>query len=297
MVHTRCRFSTETPPRMSRPQPPRSQYAQVGAHIVTASHVLIALWDGAASESTGGTAQIVRFRAFGVPREYLSEYSQLDAPDTGIVYHVYAPRRGEAGARQPGDLRRLRAGIPTPEDPWPFFALDSDKPDPFDPIYQRIEAFNSDALLIHPRSAPPGRDRKRSATQELRDDAEQTANHYQILALRALKRLFLTTAAAAILLSCYSHIYRTTFVLVLPYALFVILAVFIYVNARRSKWQDKSQDYRALEIGLAVQHVWDRVGLDKSVGASYLRRQRTGIGLDPRGDTNRSRTRSWRTIQ
>ena len=65
--------------------------------------------------------------------------------------------------------------------------------------------------------------------------------------------------------------------LVLPYALFVILAVFIYMSARRSKWQDKSQDYRAFEIGLAVQHVWDRVGLNKSVGASYLRRQRTEL--------------------
>ena len=96
-------------------QPPRSAVRAAWAHIATASHVLIALWDGAASEAAGGTVQIVRFRAFGVPREYLSEYSELDAPDTGIIYHVYAPRRGEVGARQPGELQRLRAGMPTPE--------------------------------------------------------------------------------------------------------------------------------------------------------------------------------------
>ena len=258
------------------------QYASVGAHVAAVSHLFIALWDGVASEAVGGTAQIVQFRAFGAPPEYLPEYSPLDAPDTGIIYHLYAPREGGVLDREPGELQRLRAGGPDLVDPLPLVALDSDEPDPFELVYRHIEEFNCDALLVEPGSLPPSATgEKRPATQELRDHAERAANHYQRFTRRTLRRLVFSTALAALVLSFYSHIARHADWLVLPYALFVVLAIFIFMRAKRGTWQDKSQDYRALEMGLTVQRVWDQVELGKSVAASYLRQQRTELDWIP----------------
>jgi hypothetical protein len=258
------------------------QYASVGAHVAAVSHLFIALWDGVASEAVGGTAQIIQFRAFGAPPEYLSEYSPLDAPDTGIIYHLYAPREGGFLDREPGELQRLRAGAPDLVNPLPLVALKSDERDPFDLVYRHIEEFNRDAVLVEPESRPfPKTGEKRSATQELRDKAERAANHYQRFTRRALRHLLLSTAVAALALSLYSHVARHTDWLVLPYALFVVLAVTIFMRAKRGAWQDKSQDYRALEMGLTVQRAWDQVDVGKSVAASYLRQQRTELDWIP----------------
>jgi hypothetical protein len=42
-------------------------------------------------------------------------------------------------------------------------------------------------------------------------------------------------------------------------------------------WKDRSIDYRALEMALLVQHVWESIGLEKQVANYYLRIQRSEL--------------------
>jgi hypothetical protein len=250
------------------------QYALVGAHVAQASHVLIAVWNGERSTAVGGTAQIVRFRCYGIPVRYLGRASVLDAPETGAVYHVYAPRmRQSAAEAQPGFTQRLvRGGTPTAEDPYPLAALPPDAPDPYQPLYERIADFNDDCLLTGPRATGAT-----SATARLMQTAEAAATHYQTKSRTALNRLFVATGAAALLLAAYSNLVPGAHALIVPYLAALAIAVVAYRAALRGRWQDRSQDYRALEIGLRVQRVWDLVDLGLSVADYYIRRERSEL--------------------
>ena len=80
-------------------------YALVGAYIARHSQILIALWDGAESTKTGGTAEVVRFKLAGVPPPYAPPRSPLDPVESGPVYHILTPRiKNPAPAGQPFGL-------------------------------------------------------------------------------------------------------------------------------------------------------------------------------------------------
>jgi hypothetical protein len=262
------------PENVAEPDRRAHQYALVGAHIARASHVLIALWDGEQSTAVGGTAEIVRFRCYGVPGHYLHRTSVLDAPETGCVYHVYAPRFAQQDAVvPPGHTQRIvRGGLPTTDAPYALAVLEGEKSDPFEPLYRRIADFNDDCQLIDqaPTSAT-------SFTERRMRMAEAAANHYQRKSRVALDRLFLATGVAALTLAGYSHLYPRKHLLVLPYLAALVIAGLAYLAARRGRWQDRCQDYRALEMGLWVQHVWMRIGLRDSVADYYVRRQRSEL--------------------
>ncbi|MBD5635978.1 MAG: hypothetical protein IAI49_16035, partial [Candidatus Eremiobacteraeota bacterium] len=70
--------------------------------------------------------------------------------------------------------------------------------------------------------------------------------------------------------------------LVVPYLAALGFAVLVFVRARRGRWQDRAQDYRALEMGLNVQHVWDTTGVDESVADHYIGRLRTELDWIPK---------------
>ena len=54
--------------------------------------ILIAMWDGVELQMMGGTSQVVKFKLEGVPEPYAPPQSELDAPDSGPVYHIVTPR-------------------------------------------------------------------------------------------------------------------------------------------------------------------------------------------------------------
>lgn len=252
------------------------QYAKVGAYIAAASHVLIALWDGKQTDSVGGTAQIVSFRLLGSPAEYRSFFSLLDAPDSGPVYHVVAARRSNPATLWPvGELRVLLGERTIAE-----------TDDPFQPLYRRIEEFNDDCDRIKPEIKP-----NQSATSALCEITEKLANHYRDCFHRAIKVIFLATAGAAVLLSLFAHLYGRDYQIVLPYAILVLVAVTVYGWAVRRRWQDRFLEYRALEIGLTVQRIWDLAGVPCSVADFYLRRQRSEL------DWIREAIRTWHRFE
>jgi hypothetical protein len=256
-------------------------YAMVGAHIVRSSHVLIALWNGLPSHKTGGTSEVVRFRVFGVPREYLPKPSLLDEPEVGPVHHICAARLSDPRVARPVGTYALlvRDDAKTGRG---FDAIEerpADSADPFDLLYARIEAFNRDRSLI------PGDAvgiETVSATSRLSATAERLATHYQRKAKRALIQLFAATAIAGLMFALYAGPLPTLHWFVVPYLLALGFAVITFVRADRGRWQDRAQDYRALEIGLNVQHVWDAAGLGESVADYYLGRQRTELEWIPK---------------
>ena len=64
---------------IARPGPARDrQYELVGKYIAQQSQILIALWDGVASDRVGGTASVVNFQREGVPGP---EAFALEAPE------------------------------------------------------------------------------------------------------------------------------------------------------------------------------------------------------------------------
>jgi hypothetical protein len=276
-----ARGSTEESGQSEASERRAESYALVGAHIVRSSHVFIALWNGLPSEATGGTAQIVRFRVLGVPQRYLPKRSVVDEPEVGPVHHVYAARLSEPLVSRPVGTYslRIRSESKTASG---FDAIDErpgESADPFALLYARIEAFNRD------RSNVPGDSKATepmSATSRLMATAERLASYYQRKSRVALTRLFVATAIAGLMFESYAHPAPQWNLLIVPYVVALGFAVASYVRANRGRWQDRAQDYRALEIGLRVQHVWDAVGLGESVADYYIARQRTELDWIPK---------------
>jgi hypothetical protein len=259
------------------------QYAVLAAHLGRAAHVLIALWDGVPSQTVGGTAQAVRFRVLGVPSRYRQQ-SCIEAPETGPVYHVYTTRSANVTPAHPTGYRSLRVrrarggeGPRLPASLAEQFAeideLPAQTPDPFQTLYARIEAFNQDCARV-PRPDPGDGE---SAAGSLMPVAERVATYYQRKYVRALQLIFFATATAVLTFLLYADVVPRAHPIVLVYLAASGVALLTYLTARRERWQDRAQDYRALEIGLHVQQAWDAAGLGQSVADFYIRRQHSEL--------------------
>ncbi len=113
------------------------QYAQVGAYIAAHSAILIALWDGVELNLVGGTSQVVRFKLDGIPEPYAPPHSELDAPDSGPVYHIVTPRAINPHPAHAFTVHRLYpAGFRS--------HVEADKA--YDDVYSRMETFNEDSI-------------------------------------------------------------------------------------------------------------------------------------------------------
>ena len=278
-------FETNDAANVADPVRRAEQYALLAAHLARAAHVMIAFWDGVASQAVGGTAQAVRFRVLGVPKRYRSTASVIDAPETGPVHHIYTPRGGEGALCQAVGTRTLRVARETigatSRVPATFAEvvarieeLDGDVADPFATLYRRIDTFNQDCARIPmARAAKLGE----AATVSLMHAAESVASYYQKKFVVALQRLFCASALALFVFELYAHVFPGAHPLVAVYLAASLFAIWTYASARRGRWQDRAQDYRALELGLNVQHAWDAAGLGQSVADFYIRRQRTEL--------------------
>ncbi len=80
------------------------QYAQVGAYVAQHSHVLIALWDGLASDKSGGTAQVVQLKLNGTMQDLPEAYAAMNL---GAVCHVVTARKSGQALPEVGKIRVL----------------------------------------------------------------------------------------------------------------------------------------------------------------------------------------------
>jgi hypothetical protein len=257
-------------------------YAQVGAYVARSSQILIALWDGVERDLRGGTSQVVAYRLDGPPREFAPASSPLDPPLNGPVYHVLTPSHQHP--TPPGTLFATSVVFPS------GFASGLHARETFTRVLGRIELFNRDERALGDRLADA---RRRSIATLVGDDgvaagaspiarilehygvADAFAIHFQKRSLMALRITVFGVFVAVVFFEIYAHIAPDRHWLLGTY-LGILLVTWLYSLAvRRSDFQSKHLDYRALAEGLRVQYFWAAAGLRENVADYYMRKQRT----------------------
>ncbi len=271
------------------------QYAQVGAYLAAHSAILIALWDGLELNLIGGTSQVVRFKLDGIPEPYAPPHSELDAPDSGPVYHIVTPRRSDP---RPANAFSVHWLYPA------GFTSHAEADKAYADVYSRMETFNEDAIRYsgdlkeHFRASKeymfPARahaivehhHRKRTKSNELPPILKEDLDFYAIadvLSQRFQKRtkttiqLLLTFVFfAALFYELYSGLFQEPVMIGLYLSMF-FFSFIVYYWAERHGYQTRYLDYRALAEGLRVQFFWKLAGVEDSVADFYMRKQRSEL--------------------
>ncbi len=244
------------------------QYAQVGDFIALHSHLLVALWDGQASEADAGTADVVRMKLEGSHTFRDTGDGALDTQDSGPVYHIRARRDGDPAAAA-GDATWLypeEAGEET-----------------FRTVCGRIERFNSDAARPRvARAAAQVTDELLAGLNDLQPEermvaaafgeADRLAAYYQRITHRVLRSTLLLAASLTLTFEVYAEVMSIRALPILYLAIFASITL-MYLWQRRTDAQGRYLDYRAVAEGLRVQFYWRLAGLPDSASANYLRKQ------------------------
>ena len=271
----------------ARGQARNVQYAQLGMFVSSHSQVLLALWDGRASDALGGTAQVVDFHITNaMPRIGARDVAPnlLADDESDLVYHVTCSRRLAPGSDEvvaaAGAARWLTAGGGTP--------VNAGMPTDYRAVFLQMQAFNSDTrkywptiqadyprLLPDPPPAPvpPGVMR----IERLFGAADWLALHFRQRVRRKLQASHLAAGLMGLAFILYSDMdSRREFVA--AFLLLFLAGASLSWLARRRQWQRKDLDYRGLSEGLRVQLYWRLAGVpvpsDGSLGYdSFLQKQ------------------------
>jgi hypothetical protein len=284
------------------------QYLLAGLFVARQSDVLIALWDGASPRGTGGSAQIVDFRRTGrldsddwvrlvvalAPDPFRISNAPLDAPQTGLVYHIPVRRPDDAPPAAP-----VAAGwlIPARYDASPRmrerFVRSSlstlrhrDRLNREGASYRAHFAGHvatSATYLTAGESTPSARDAQApSALAGIRiafSIADSLAIRHQKSIYRTMILLFgmIAVATISLLLRNLATTEEAKRMYLAGYLLLLTVADLFYLRTRLRKSQDLFQDYRAIAEGLRVQFFWRLGGSTRAVSDYYLRKQRSEL--------------------
>lgn len=245
-------------------------YARVGAFGVRHAHVLLALWDGIETGKTGGTSEIVRFSREGVPRHHARSTRLLNPADTGVVYHIVAPRT--SAPRPPAaftgrwlaphgggevEARGLLAEIAGSTDEFNAHAL---------------EPGSADAAGRSERDLTSGRVKAGSALAPLTrlyGFADALAIRFQTNSRRAILALFVLVWLSIVAFETFTDL--DIAVAVIPFVLLFGIAYAVYLWMKSRGIDARYLDYRSLAEALRVQFYWRAAGITDSVAAHYMR--------------------------
>jgi hypothetical protein len=255
--------------RLTAHEQREKRYRAVGMFLAQQSHLLLALWDGHQTDSSAGTAAVVRMKLEGPSGMPEAGLRPLDAEDGGPVYHIHTLRAGEPAER----------ALKAPE--WRF-PQEGDE-ELFHTLCRRIERFNSEPLRRSMAAHLP------EAAQSLLPDiasrsagarslatafaaADLLARHYQRITRVVLRLTLLFAALLALIFEIYAEVLPWRALPALYLAAFASLTVILLWQGQRDV-QGRYLDYRALAEGLRVQFYWRLAGLPDSASSSYLRKQ------------------------
>ena len=259
------------------------QYEAVGKYIAQQSQILIALWDGTDKGLVGGTASIVRFKTQGMVEPQPQPHrSLLEPAECGPVYHVVTPRAsGHSPEQKPFDLNTV----------YPKAHKDRSQAERyFQKIFQNMDEFNREALNAGPglgamvvkskaHVIPP--DKESMLPLSLRSIldsyglADALAIRFQRKTVGTMKSLHVLVFFVVLCFAIFAHYHAPWFMI--PSALLVGSAFFVYRRAKARGYQDKYQDYRALAEGLRVKLFWRLAGVFDEVTDHYLGKSRTEL--------------------
>ncbi|HEY3519486.1 MAG TPA: hypothetical protein VGK80_00410 [Rhodanobacteraceae bacterium] len=243
------------------------QYAQAGAFVARHCHLLLAIWDGKASDKLGGTAQVVEYYLGGVmpgliERRHDARRYQLGGGDDRLVCHLVCSRDEADGDPQ----SPLQAGQVIWRGGGETGAPDAPMPKEFDSLFAHADDFNQDAAKYaaeigagdaeasHRDAGQP------SAIAALFRAADWLAVHFQKRVLLAMRITYTVAGLMGIAFAVYDNLSAHDYMIYVFLLLFVT-GIVISSMARSRGWHRKYLDYRALAEGLRVQGYWRRAGI------------------------------------
>jgi hypothetical protein len=259
------------------------QYQRAGVLVARYSTLLIAIWDGKATDHKAGTARVVEYRRGGIAptadEEPLSSNALLAAHDNDLLFDIRCSR-SQNGAR-PGVtvIGFVGSGASGGEEIPPSLAT----------TLERIAAFNRDVdrfqgeiaqhrrLSLPTPYSPPER---LSYLDNLFRSADWLGTYYRRSFTTALRaRYALWTMMAFLLLSFKKESFGLVGLITIGGVLIVFtLGLGLALWAHKRNWHRKYLDYRALAEGLRVEFYWEIAGVrgrfdGEFAHESFLQRQ------------------------
>ena len=256
------------------------QYAQLGMFVSLHCQILLALWDGKASEATGGTAQVVDYHLRNAMPGFSAEDvapNLLADDESDLVYHLHCPRRlphPDDGPVAPADSvrephwRTVEGSLPG----------SSPMPAQYSHVFAQMQTFNRDAqrhaLAIArdarslldadmPTPAPP-------AVREvdaLFGAADWLAVHFRRRVRRGMLLTHALAGAMGLAFILYSDVDSDRRYVAAFLTLFALGLLVKWIGDRRD-WHRKYLDYRGLAEGLRVQIYWRLAGVETPPNSS-----------------------------
>ena len=279
---------------LTEPGPARDkQYAQLGVYLSGHCHLLLALWDGKASDRLGGTAQVVQYHH----SDFMPGLTERRSParhliadlESDLVYHIVCSRDRQGGAPQAG-LQPMQSSYLTVDPDCPRTA---DLPDSHRLMFRRTCEFNRDTLRYkkHISSHDCGllTDACETAVSArpkkiafLFRTADFLARHFQIRVNMMLQVTYTLAALMGLAFIFYADVEGFDYMIYVFLILFAT-GVVLYLMATRREWQRKYLDYRSLAEGLRVQFYWLVAGvtsptITQFAHDNFLQKQEVELG-------------------
>ena len=258
------------------------QYELVGKYIARHSQLLIALWDGDALESSG-TARVVQWQQDGAPAPFAASLGELDVVEGAPICHIPVRR---ASRTRKTETQGGCASYMYPK------SSNGSAEEEVHRAWSNIDGFNRDIAELQ-RQAPQTIATSRSwvlpeetaarltpALRELFEFyalADAAALSFQGRIKPLARRLFFIGPLALVCLEVYAHLWSHWLALA-GYLVLLASGYAMFAKARRSEWEDRHLDDRALAEALRVQFFWRWAGLTDCAAEHYLRHLRGELG-------------------
>ena len=138
-----------------------------------------------------------------------------------------------------------------------------------DATYGNVDQFNGRALQIGVTLAD-------LSAKALRETADQLSLRYRDRTAWTIKALFALAFLTAVGLELFAHwpAQPHPWPPLVAELAFTAVGLALYAVARRGRWQDSFQDYRAIAEALRIQQQWQQAALDETVADHYLQQHR-----------------------
>jgi hypothetical protein len=244
------------------------------------SHVIIALWDGTPTMTEAGTAALVSFALEGVPEGYREGRGVLDLEERRPVIHIVTPQSDASAALN--DALAIHRLYPA------GYGNATSSARAFHGIWQRVDDFNGDAARLRalpeaasntllPVEESENLPERLRALQHCCAVADALSVKFQRITYWTLNGLIVLGLVAAYAFQVDQLLKPSSRALRIISFMALGGAYLWWLQSRRSRWQIRHLDYRALAEGLRVQFFWHLSGLHGSAADHYLRKQRSEL--------------------
>jgi hypothetical protein len=257
----------------------------LGAFLVEASQILLAVYDLNPTGLQGGTSDVIDFKLGKKPLPRLEECSGLNNAGVGPVHYVVATRKTHSGPPLP---------ITTKAPDYPVYRIEATK-ESYEASYHLQDDFNRDvkrgnAEALHVKTSRkwlyPNIDQARGyhAGMDWAADrfswADALAMHNQRISNRYWNAVFVCLAigVAALVPSHTLHALQHNPLLEVTYYCAIFVALVLGYAEFKIGYRRRYEGYRALAEALRIQYFWLASGLKKMVSEFYLTGQTGELG-------------------